>query len=429
MQNCIFTREGNEGKASMKNIITKMNQPQITGRLIVAIAAMVLCTIQYATAQENEAFDFYKYSTAIKKERYKIAIITPMYLDSFDLAKNLVPLPKFASPGIDYYMGSLVASDTLKRMNVPIDLHIYDSKSRFMNMQTLVESDKLDSMDVIIGNVSSTELNLLADFANNKKINFVSAVSPADGGQNNNPFFTLLQPRLITHIEKIYNTINTEHANSNVVFMNRGVNNETNANTYFKNIQIANGAKNKILQKNILIKNDIASTEIIRKQLDSTKDNLIVCAILDPQVAYDNLLVFQQLASQGYKIKVFGMPSWDNIKGLKEADELQNLEVYFTTAQLLEKNNASTNFVQKEFKKRMGTNATDMTMKAANALYYFANLLVNHGVPFNTNMNDASANFTTNLNIQPAFDNGNFKFWENKFLYLVKYKNGLQTYE
>jgi ABC-type branched-subunit amino acid transport system substrate-binding protein len=407
----------------------------------ILLSYLLILLAQNSLAQKNSSnttvtivpkksvFDFYSYAKATKKDRYKIALITPLYLDSFDLAKNLVPLPKYASPGIDFYVGGLIACDALNNMNVPLDFYVYDSKSRFMNMNTLVESDKLDSMDAIIGNVSASDLNILANFAKAKKINFISAVSPADGGQTNNPFFTLLQPRLTTHVEKIYRTVNVNEANANVIFIHRDVSNEINANNYFKNAQTANGAKNKIIPKLITLEDDTISLEQLKESLDGTKENVIVCAILDPQVAYENLIQIQHLASLGYKIKVYGMPNWDNIKSLKDADEFPDLEVYFTTPQLLEKSTASMNYVQTEFKKRMGTNSTDMTLKATNAVYYYASLLAKNGVPFNEKMNDVSISFTTPLNILPTYESGKFKYWENKFLYLVKYKNGLQTYE
>ena len=161
----------------------------------------------------------FSFPKAVKKDRYNIAILTPLYLDSVDLAKNLAHIPKFMMPGIDFYQGAIIAADTLKKAGYKLDIYIYDSKSNFFNVNNLIESDKLDSMDLIIGNASVSDLKLLADFAKKKLINFVSAV----------------QPRLASHIEKMHKHMNSKYPEDNVIFINRNTSAEKNALGYFKN--------------------------------------------------------------------------------------------------------------------------------------------------------------------------------------------------
>jgi hypothetical protein len=100
----------------------------------------------------------FSYPPAQKKEIYNIAVLSPMFLDSVDLEKNLTRIPKFMMPGIDFYQGVRIAADTLKNAGFKLNLFIYDSKSNYLDIQSLIESDKLDSMDCIIGNAGVSPL-------------------------------------------------------------------------------------------------------------------------------------------------------------------------------------------------------------------------------------------------------------------------------
>ena len=184
---------------------------------------------------ETEKSGIVTYPTPIKKERYKIAVLTPLFLDSIDLEKNLAHIPKFMMPGLDFYQGIQIAADTLRKQGFKLDIYIHDSKSNYLNVQNIIESDKLDSMDLIIGNASVSDLKLLGEFAKSKKINFVSAVSPSDADQVNNPYFTILQPRLASHIEKMHKHINARHPEDNVFYIHGSSQSEKNGLNYFQN--------------------------------------------------------------------------------------------------------------------------------------------------------------------------------------------------
>jgi hypothetical protein len=166
-------------------------------KYIFVILFTVTCLV--GNAQRNQPFETDSrgnviFDKRVKKERYKIAVLTPLYLDSVDLEKNLANIPKFMMPGLDFYQGIQIAADTLRKQGFKLDIYVHDSKSAYLNVQNIIETDRLDSMDLIIGNASVSDLKLLGEFAKSKKINFISAVSPSDAEQESNPYFTILQP-------------------------------------------------------------------------------------------------------------------------------------------------------------------------------------------------------------------------------------------
>jgi Periplasmic binding protein len=406
------------------NTLKKMNKIKIL------IALFFVAHTYNLFAQKNNSDIVETVSKApaiVKKDKYQIALLSPLYLDSFDVVKNPLAIPAYAAPGIDFYKGAIIAADTLNNIGTPISMYVYDTKSRFLNLERLIETKKFDSVDCIIGNVGGSDIALIANFCKQKGIAFVSAVSPSDGDQNMNPYFTMLQPRLSTHIERIKKHLSQKYAAANILFLNRDNSAESNAYNYFKNTKTdiaLNNVKHAVINSNSLETKDL--DVLIKKD----KENIIVLSILDPKAAYENLKVINDYSKQGVTIKVFGMPTWENIKALKDAEEFTGTDIFFTSPTLLEKTNTTAQYIANKYKEKMGTTATDIVYKGFDAVYYFSKLMYNNGIPFVTNISNANnETFLNPYRIVPIKIGEQFKYYENKFLYMVHYIDGAVNYE
>ncbi len=315
---------------------------------------------------KSEVKDFI-YPKPVKKDRYKIAVLTPMYLDSIDLDKNMAHLPKFMMPGIDFYQGVRIAADTLKKMGFKLDIFVYDSKSFYLDVKNLIESDKLDSIDLIIGNASVTDLKLLGDYAKKRQINFVSAVSPSDAGQTLNPYFTILQPRLASHIEMMHKHINRKYPEDNVVYISRKSQAEQNGLNYFKN-DLLNSLPGRF--KEIELKGDEIQMNEIIKKIDTTYNTTIFLGILDPLITYKNLKILSEYAKR-YRLKVYCMPTTEAVKSLNKTDEFPNMPVYYTTSYIIDKITPASQYISREYKSHMGTAPSDVVYKGFESLLFF----------------------------------------------------------
>ncbi|MBP6623737.1 MAG: hypothetical protein KA198_01115 [Chitinophagaceae bacterium] len=399
---------------------------------ILVLMFITLCSLgvysqrKMITEQEtkSEVKDFI-YPRPVKKDRYKIAVLTPMYLDSIDLDKNMAHLPKFMMPGIDFYQGVRIAADTLKKMGFKLDIFVYDSKSFYLDVKNLIESDKLDSIDLIIGNASVSDLKLLGDFAKKRQINFVSAVSPSDAGQTLNPYFTILQPRLASHIEMMHKHINRKYPEDNVVYVSRKSQAEQNGLNYFKN-DLLNSLPGRF--KEIELKGDEIQMNEIIKKIDTSYNTTIFLGILDPLITYKNLKILSEYAKR-YRLKVYCMPTTEAVKSLNKTDEFPNMPVYYTTSYIIDKITPASQYISKEYKSHMGTAPSDVVYKGFESLFFFSNLLKKFGVPFNSKIGDNSYTFITPYKIVPVKENGSLMFYENKFLYLLRYEDGIMIYE
>lgn len=366
------------------------------------------------------------YPLAEKKEIYKIAVLTPMYLDSTEWTNDVLHLPKFMMPGIDFYEGVEIAADTLRQQGFKLEIQIIDSRSLAMDVQHIISSGTLDSVDLILGNAGLADLKLLAEFARRKQINFVSAVSPSDASQTDNPYFILLQPRLVTHIEKIHRHIHTKFPFDNVVYVYRNANApELNGLNYFKN-DVLNGLPARFVEADL--KNEELNMQDLLSKIDSSNNTSIILGLLDPALTYKCLKQIAPFAEKK-NLRVFCMPTAESIKSLEKQDEFPNMSVFYTTSYIIDRITPASQYISNKYRQRFGGTPSEIVYKGFESLNFFANLMIRYGVPFNSHLSDNSNTMITPYKIMPVKDKQKLMFHENKFLYMIRYENGIMTYE
>lgn len=369
--------------------------------------------------------EYYRYPVAHRKAKYNIAVFTPLFLDSVDIADRLTRIPKFMKPGIDFYQGVEIAADTLRRKGYHFDIHIFDSRSKYLNIKNVIASDRLDSMDLIIGNASVSDLKALADYSRQKEINFVSAVSPSSAGQEFNPFFTILQPTLRTHVRELHRVISKRYPEDNVIYIHGDRKSEVNALDYFENDDFY--PKPGRFHKMRLTGTEVDSTSIL-EMIDSNYHTTIVLGTLSPKTSYKVLKSLIPVAEKT-RLKVFGMPTMEMIRTLSKTEAFPKMKIFYTTAFVKESLSPATKYILSSYEKRMGGNPTDLVYKGFESIYFFAHMMEENGVPFNERIKDNRHSFLTPCKILPVMEEGKFKYYENKFLYMLSYENGTMTYE
>jgi hypothetical protein len=219
--------------------------------------------------------------------------------------------------------------------------------------------------------------------------------------------------------------INYRSSEDNVIFAYRNTSAEKNALTYFKD-DIINTLPGRF--SDLIIKNNEISEEQIKARIDSNYNVSIVLGVLDPAVTYSLLKNLDPLGKK-YRIKVYCMPTTEAITALGKTNEFPNITVFYTTSYIIDQITPASIYINREYKKKMGSTPSDVVYKGFESLFFFSNLMYKHGVPFNNKISDNSYSFITPYKIVPVKEKGSIKFFENKFLYLIRYDNGIMTYE
>ena len=105
------------------------------------------------------------------------------------------------------------------------------------------------------------------------------------------------------------------------------------------------------------------------------------------------------------------------------------MPIFYTTSYIIDKITPSSVYISQEYRKKMGGHVSDIVYKGFESLYFFSTLLKKYGVPFNDHIGDNAYTFITPYKIVPVKEKGVIKFYENKYMYLLRYENGVMTYE
>jgi hypothetical protein len=363
-----------------------------------------------------------EYPPSEKKDVYRIDVLLPLYLNT--LVQNGKPVykktPDYATGSINFYEGMSIAAQSLKNKGMKLELYVHDITDPLENIAKLTTSKKLDSADLIIGWLQSTDIPAVATYSKKNKINFISALSPADAGTTDNPYFILLQPTLETHINQLIAFSNKKFSkNPKYILHTNNTSGEKEAYTQLKNALIEDKDLNIIDCSKFKLKTDTLS-----KIFDSTKVNVIYVSVLDI-VNTEQILNALAAMPRAYRFEIFGMPSWKSLRGLTQPSEYMALSIHYTTPFFYDPTTGTGRYITTEYGNTYGGTPSEMVYRGYESLYWMSNLLESHGTIFNKEITDVSAAPFTRYDIKPSWSKENdFQYLENNKLYILHYQNG-----
>jgi hypothetical protein len=264
-------------------------------------------------------------------KKYRVGIFASLFLDSSfegSTYKFTNQMPRHILPGLDFVQGALLAVDSLSNSNKNLEVTVYDLRSYDQSITTLRSQNVFDSLDLMIGSVSGADYRSLADLALLKNIPFVSATFPNDGGVTNNPFTLIVNSTLPVHCEAIYNFIMRNAPTANLVYVRRKGQQEDRLASYFNSFN-KNASGGQLLKWKTVVLADDFTTNVLSSNLDSTKNNFIICGSLDEAFGM-KLVNAANSIRKTYDMQLMGMPTWDGMKDLTKP-EYKDLSIYHTS--------------------------------------------------------------------------------------------------
>ncbi len=363
--------------------------------------------------------------TISPEKTYKIAIFSPMYLDSVftnNILSSDKTLPKFIMPALEFIQGAQIALDTFLLQGKRAEAYIYDSKSFTQPVSWLIKYNKLDNIDLIIGSVKDADYYELANFALQKNIPFISATYPNDGGVIGNPFLIIANSTLKANCEGIFSYLVQKHGTDKIYLIKRK--GDDRIENYFRSINTDEG-KPLLNIKTIMIDSSISSYSLWNR-IDTTRPTVIIGASLDENFATGLADACYPLQKK-HSLILIGMPNWDGFKGLEKKDAYKDFPIRYTTPHFdADENQYDTLLVQKYFQ-LYRAKPTDMAYKGFEMTYYFTDLLLNHPGDFMEHLNDSEFNVFHGFNFRPVYidkQNETPDYFENKHLFIMQILNG-----
>ena len=267
--------------------------------------------------------------SAQEPARHKVAVFSPLYLDSaFDARGNFryeKTGAKFSVPGLDFYYGVQAALDSLGKRGAPLEIFLYDTRGK-ESINALLAKPEMNEVEMIIAHSNVSETRLLADAAQKKKIPFISATLPNDAGVNNNPYMVVLNSTLQAHMEGIYRFLQRYHPTEKVVVFRKPGLQEDQIKNHLVEFSKATLAS-KLDIKFVDLSPNFTPRDLLT-HLDSTRKNIVITGTLEESFGIRLAKQMAQL-NRIYPALVIGMPTWDNFN-LAQKD-LASLEMIYST--------------------------------------------------------------------------------------------------
>lgn len=362
-----------------------------------------------------------------KPLNYKVGLFVPLYLDSaFDELQQYrygKGFPRQSIPGLEFYEGAEFALDSLNRENINLEMHVFDIRSAGGNISNVITSPLMDSLNLIIGQVSGNEYLQLAAIAKEKNIPFISATYPNDGGVKSNPQVVMVNAKINTHIQSIYNYVLRNWGTGNIVWFRRKNAADDRIEDVFKQLNQSPGG-GVMKYKQVVLPDNFTLADISSK-LDSNRQNIIIAGSLDESFA--KILVNNCVGlSKSYKTQIVGMPTWEGIKDFTRSEYRPLSIVYSTTFYNAATTGWNTIF-EESYRKKTFSKPSDMAFKGFEITYYFVHLLLKYDTALISNLNDKSLKLITDYDFKPIrwSKSGEIPdYYENKRIYILRRLNG-----
>ncbi len=377
---------------------------------IIYFFGSALCLIGLSTAAQSVA------------KPMKVAVFAPVYLDAaftgsvYKLGNN--NLPKNILPGLDFYNGICLAIDSLNTEQNELTVLFYDTKNESQPLSEIIRSADMQDISLVIASFNSrNEIQLLADFAKEKKVPLVSMTYPNDGNITNNPFFTLVNPTLKTHIEGIYKYLQRNHPTETIHYFKKSGAAEDMISNQFADLNKRTPAMPlKIKQTDL--SDSIQSADLFAS-MDSSSINIVLCGSLHEGFGVN--LVKTITANKSYKTIIIGMPTWDAIK-----DMGKDAELIYTTPYNYSRSDKTGQYIETKYRTKYAGRPSDMVHKGFESLYHFGKLLIQYKNDLIYHLSDKSFKLFNEFDFQPVRSktNGSTDYLENKKIYFVRKLNG-----
>lgn len=407
----------------------------------------------------------------VRKDSYRITVFLPLHLDSVrtdTLSEFLFPsnqgdddqeakIPEECQLGLEFYEGVITASDSLSRYEGNISIHVYDTKNSKHHVQKLFINKDIESSDLIIGPVYNEPLKYAALKAKQHQIPIISPLSPTMVAQKPNPYFIMTNPSLKTHLDTLHKHIQTNHQTGNKIILFQEAGFEQKQANYLDSLVLKDTAYKADTATSAYIKAPVAADKAIQTVDSSFVDSLLLAdstnVFIVPSFdeAFINVVTRQLNAfADTQQIYLYGMPSWLEM-GTLRLDYLDNLNFHYTKPYYTDRSTQQYQQFEQAFIDTFKTFPSETTLKAFDLIFYFSRLLHQKGPYLWESFPNQSAveGLTTRFLIRPkrsgkapsgsqqqkktsilregdpykSKPDSNILFFENKSIYMMRYKN------
>ncbi len=357
-----------------------------------------------------------------KKDSYEIAYVLPFSVDEQELnqlmgEEQITGYQPLAA--IEFYEGSLMALDTLKKMGLHLTVSVYDNKKDSLSTALLLSGHSFKTTDLIIGPVFNESLKASAVYAKENQVYVLSPLSPSSNITSENQYFLMANSTLLTQLATTIEFASREHQTANFIVVYR--NEKENEKKIAAEFKTAFDAI-KITHPGITYK-EVYSYSGISAGLN-TSDNFIFIAS-NEELYVNSLIRDLSKISREKNITLLGLQSILTFESVS-LDYFENLQLHFPTAYWVDQDLQRVKAFNKAFTNQYDIKPSEYAYRGYDLTLYFGALLMNYGPALADNfgqINSVAPFMLSNFNFKPCISGEQIKFYENENISIVKYEH------
>ncbi len=325
-------------------------------------------------ANEIEFGDFFSKDVAVQnvkeypvKDTYKIALLLPFFLD-----KGAEYSESVSTLAAEFYMGAQLAVDTLEKLGLNAELHVYDVRNDSLTLKTVLNADDFKNTDLVFGPIFADFGPIVARWCNENNARMVCPAQSIVSILKNNPQVYQAVPTDATLMEGMAEYLLNNQADAQLILIKST--NEKDLVLYesfrdaFVNSEYV-GERPKLIE---------TTAQNFKTFVKSSKKTVVIYPTNDKQLASSFV---NALVSAGNKIdednfSFYATKDWVNFDDIK-ATLKNKFNFHYSSPNDLNYSYKKTEAINKVYRIKYNADLTKMAVQGYDAvLYYAANLFL-----------------------------------------------------
>src|ERR1019366_4156988 len=325
------------------------------------------------------------------KEEYNIAFFLPFHAEEANaielekIIKGEEQLPNKTNVALQFYEGSLLAIDSLKKQKLNAKIFVYDmDDTDSLNILNTLKKPELAEMDLMIGPLYGSSFMPIAKFAKEHMIPIISPFTQINKILFDNPYVCKVLPSSTLQVEQMAHFVVDSFHSQNIILVNNGNVKEVSFYNAFKNT-----AKVALLEKNYSASDSIKeakSLPVMEGLLSSTKVNVIVLPSNSQSYVTEFISRLNTLQDKN-KIVLFGLQNWINYDNL-DFEYLNSLSLHIPASNYIDFENTTTQHFINNYREKYKTEPELYAYNGFDVTYCFVSALKKYGSGFLNNIID-----------------------------------------
>ncbi len=310
---------------------------------------------------------------------------------------------------LDFYNGLLLAADTMSKQGMNLSLQVYDTQNSLFTVREKMNEVERADYDMMIGPLFQKNVEYVADELKAKGTPVVSPLSKAVDLADR-PNLVKCVPGNDAGAQEIADLLNAYYKDAKIVF--------THSNSMEDREKVRQIKARLTARTEISFMESVVSTEGLIKRVSLTdvlaqdKPNVVVVFSEDKVFLSD--LVTKLRSMRTLEIALVGPPKLLQIPTL-EMDYLNTLKLTMTDASFVDYGDSATIQFIKEYRKRYGSEPSQMSFQGYDVAMYFLNQLWLNGPEMLRGMEYNKRMLSTGFRLSKTTNGG----YENQFVHIT----------